>query len=152
VGKTRDVNITGYGKSNTDELVRRIARTQGRSTSSEAHPESGGFYRGDQFEFAKVGVPVIYAGSGTQFIGKSAKFAQEKSEDYTAHSYHKVSDVVNPEWDFSGVVEDTRLLFAAGYEVAQGKAKPEWKADAEFKAARDSSLQAAGKPAGAGSQ
>ncbi|HTD02184.1 M20/M25/M40 family metallo-hydrolase [Undibacterium sp.] len=151
-GKTRDVKITGYGKSSADDLVQKIAKTQGRTTSAEARPENGGFYRGDQFEFAKVGVPVIYAGSGTQFIGKSPKFALEKSEDYTAHSYHKVSDVVNKDWDFSGVVEDTRLLFEAGYAVAQGKAKPEWKADAEFKAARDGSLQAAGKAANAGSQ
>ncbi|MES2104793.1 MAG: M20/M25/M40 family metallo-hydrolase [Pseudomonadota bacterium] len=151
-GKTKDVKIIGYGKSSADDLVRKVARTQGRTTSSEAHPESGGFYRGDQFEFAKVGVPVIYASSGTQFIGKSPKFALEKSEDYTAHSYHKVSDVVNKDWDFGGVVEDMRMLFEAGYEVAQGKAKPEWKADAEFKAARDSSRQAAGKPVSTGSQ
>ncbi len=148
-GKTKDVKIIGYGKSTADDLVRKVAKTQGRSTSAEARPENGGFYRGDQFEFAKVGVPVIYASSGTQFIGKSPKFATEKSEDYTAHSYHKVSDIVNKDWNFSGVVEDMRMLFEAGYEVAQGQAKPEWKADAEFKAARDSSLQAAGK---AGSQ
>ncbi|MES2070518.1 MAG: M20/M25/M40 family metallo-hydrolase [Pseudomonadota bacterium] len=150
-GRTSDVKITGYGKSSADDLVRKIAKTQGRSTSAEARPEAGGFYRGDQFEFAKVGVPVIYAGSGTQYIGKSAKFAQEKSDDYTAHDYHKVSDVVNKDWDFGGVVQDMRLLFEAGYEVAQGKAKPQWKPDAEFKAARDSSLQEAGKSANAGS-
>jgi Zn-dependent M28 family amino/carboxypeptidase len=137
-GRTRDLRITGAGKSSTDELVTRYAAKQGRITLGEARPENGSFYRADQFEFAKVGVPGVYVGGGTDFIGKPADFGKDKAEDYTAHAYHKVDDVVQPGWDFSGAVEDAQLLFAVGYDIAQGGAAPSWRANAEFQRAAGS--------------
>ncbi len=136
-GRTRDVAIVGYGKSSADDIVTRIAATQGRGVVSAPRPESGGFYRSDQFEFAKVGVPVVYAKSSDSYIGKPANYAAEKADDYTAHSYHKVTDIVRDDWDLSGAVEDVQMLFLVGLDVAQGSAYPQWKAGAEFKAKRD---------------
>jgi hypothetical protein len=40
----------------------------------------------------------------------------------------------------AGIVEDTRLLFRVGLDVANGASWPEWKAGTEFKARRDSML------------
>ncbi|MDP9109445.1 MAG: M20/M25/M40 family metallo-hydrolase [Pseudomonadota bacterium] len=134
-GRTRDIRITGAGKSDTDQLVAKYAERQGRRALPEARPDRGGFYRADQFEFAKVGVPGVYLGSGTDFIGKPATFGSEKSDAYTAHAYHKVDDTVQADWDFSGAVEDAQLLFAVGYDIAQGGRAPQWLAGAEFKRA-----------------
>jgi len=44
---------------------------------------------------------------------------------------------VNPSWDLSGAVEDTRLLFEIGYQVAQENQFPTWLPGSEFKARRD---------------
>lgn len=144
-GKTRDIELVGYGKSTADELVVSVAQRQGRVTRSEANPEQGHFYRSDQFELAKVGVPVVYAGGGQDYIGKAPGYAAGKRDHYTAHDYHKVSDTVQANWDLSGAVQDIGLYFEVGYRVAQGAPAPQWKRGAEFKAVRDAMLKAAPK-------
>ena len=142
LGRTKDVEVSGYGRATTDELIARIAKTQGRSVTV-ADTEAGLFFRSDHFPFAKLGVPVVYLETGTQYVGKPANFKKLATDDYQAHIYHKVDDVVNPNWDLAGAVQDTQLLFQIGYEVAQGKVRPEWKKGAEFKAARDAMMQGA---------
>ena len=101
-------------------------------------PEKGSFFRADNFEFAKVGVPALYIGSKPKdYVGQPADYGQKKSDDYTLHHYHQVSDEVNPAWDLSGAVEDIRLLFEIGYQVAQADQFPTWLPGSEFKARRD---------------
>ena len=100
--------------------------------------EKGTFFRADNFEFAKVGVPALYIGSRPKdYVGQPADYGQKKSDDYTLHHYHQVSDEVNPAWDLSGAVEDIRLLFEVGYQVANDEKYPTWLAGSEFKAKRD---------------
>jgi Zn-dependent M28 family amino/carboxypeptidase len=146
-GRTRDVELVGYGKSTTDELVARAARRQGRTVRGEASPELGDFYRSDQFEFARAGVPVVYTHGGRDFINKPIGSAA-RLNNYTVQDYHKVSDVVQPAWDLRGAVQDIELLFRVGYRAAQDKGVPQWRAGAEFKAARDAQQapSAAGLP------
>ena len=52
-----------------------------------------------------------------------------------------MSDEVKPDWDLTGAVEDTKLLFEVGYQVANGDKWPEWKPGIEFKAKRDAMLK-----------
>ena len=131
-GRTRDVELSGMGKSSADELVAAVAATQGRSVRADSNVDYGSYYRGDQFEFARAGVPVIYLRSSTNYIGKPASYGKEKLLHYTAHQYHTVNDIVQPKWDTSGAEEDVELLFQAGYRAAQAKDQPKWKAGAEF--------------------
>lgn len=139
-GRTRDVAITGYGNSTLDDLVVELAARQGRTVKPDPRPDRGGFYRADQFEFAKLGVPVMYAKSGNELIGKSAGTGEELANAYTANNYHKPSDEIKADWNLSGAVEDIQLLIALGYLVAQAPAYPQWKPGAEFKAARNSMM------------
>lgn len=136
-GRTKDVEITGFGKSTTDDIVAQVAAGQGRVALPEARPELGGFFRADQFEFAKEGIPVLYAKGGSRFIGKPENYAREKVDEYIAHDYHKVTDIVRPDWDLSGAVEDAQLLFLIGYQLAQTHSPPQWKKGAEFAAKRE---------------
>lgn len=131
-GRTKDLRIVGSGKSSADNIVTKVALQQGRIASPDDRPELGGFYRADQFEFAKVGVPGVYLKGGTNVIGKPDGYGREKLDDYIAHHYHSVADIVDDSWDFSGAVEDTQLLFQVGYDIAQGNAYPQWNAGAEF--------------------
>ena len=135
-GKTRDVILSGHGKSAADELVIAAAKSQGRVVKPEAHAESGMFYRGDQFEFARAGVPVIFTQGGVDYIGKPPGHAGKPAQ-YTARDYHTVNDVVQPDWDMAGAAQDAELLFHAGYRAAQGGSGPQWKPGAEFKALRE---------------
>lgn len=135
-GKTRDVELTGYGKSSADDLVAAVAKWQGRVVRPEPNPELGAFYRGDQFEFARMGVPVVHTRGGRDFIGKPAGYAAATLDAYTAHDYHKVSDVVQPGWDLAGAVQDIELLFQVGLRAAQDPVPPHWKPNAEFHALR----------------
>jgi len=106
----------------------------------ESTPERGHFYRSDHFEFAKVGVPALYFKSGTNFVGRPAGYGTAKIEEYVAHDYHKVTDVVKSDWDFGGAAEDMRLIFEVGWQVAEDRRWPTWLPGSEFKARRDQSL------------
>jgi Zn-dependent M28 family amino/carboxypeptidase len=136
-GKTRDIEDLSDNNSTLDDLLAATAKRNGRVLTPNSQPEKGSFYRADHFEFSKLGVPALYTGGGKDFIGKSTDFGRQKKDDYTAHHYHQVSDEVNPNWDFSGAVQDIQLLFEVGYEVANDSKFPEWKSSSEFKGKRD---------------
>jgi Zn-dependent M28 family amino/carboxypeptidase len=136
-GKTRDIEDLSNNNSTLDDLLAAAAKRNGREMKPNSQPEKGSFYRADHFEFSKRGVPSLYASGGKDFIGKPANFGQQKKDDYTAHNYHQVSDEVDPNWDFSGAVQDVDLLFEVGYQVANGDKFPEWKPGTEFKTKRD---------------
>jgi Zn-dependent M28 family amino/carboxypeptidase len=137
-GKTRDIEDISGGNSTLDDLLAQAAARSGRIAAPNSEPEKGSFFRADNFEFAKVGVPSLYIGSKPKdYIGQRADYGQKKSDDYTLHHYHQVSDEVNPAWDLSGAVEDTRLLFEVGYQVARKDQFPTWLPGSEFKARRD---------------
>ncbi|MBA3652226.1 MAG: M28 family peptidase [Chthoniobacterales bacterium] len=136
-GKTRDIEDIAAGNSTLDDLLAQAAGRAGRVAKPNSEAEKGTFFRADNFEFAKVGVPALYIGSKPKnYIGQPADYGQKKSDDYTLHHYHQVSDEVNLAWDLSGAVEDVRLLFEVGYEVTNGDQFPTWKAGSEFKAKR----------------
>ena len=139
-GRTKDVIIIGYGNSTLDDILARAAQTQRREIRPEATPEKGSFYRSDHFEFAKQGVPALYAKSGEEALNKPPGYLRQKAEAYTARDYHKVTDEVKADWNFSGAVEDLQLYFRVGYDVAQGETYPTWKPGTEFKAKREATL------------
>ena len=139
-GRTRDVSIIGAGKSTVEDLAEQVAARQGRRVRPDPHPEFGGFYRADQLEFARHGVPVLYLEAGTDFVGKPPEFGEQKIRSYTEHDYHQVSDTVRPDWDMAGAVENTVLLYEVGRQLAGSMPFPVWKPGAEFKAIRDQML------------
>lgn len=132
-GKTRDMTIIGLGNSTLDDVAASVARADGRVLRPDAEPEKGFFYRSDHFEFAKQGVPALDPEAGVDFIGKPQGYGMRKRDEYTSKDYHNVTDVVKPDWDLSGAVEDLRMLLQIGYRVANGDKMPDWKPGTEFK-------------------
>ena len=140
-GKTRDIEDISYGNSTLDDLFAQDTARAGRIAKPNSEPEKGTFFRADNFEFAKAGVPALYIGSKPKdYIRQPADYGQKKSDDYTLRHYHQVSDEVDPKWDLSGAVEDTQLLFAVGYQVANADQYPTWLPGSEFKAKRDAMM------------
>ncbi|HSN13781.1 MAG TPA: M28 family peptidase [Anaeromyxobacteraceae bacterium] len=151
LGRTRDVTVIGLGKSTLDEAVRAIARWQGRVVTGDPFPERGSFYRSDQFELAKVGVPATAAGSSTDYVGRPPGWGRAKNEEWKATHYHQPSDEWRDEYDLSGMVEDVQLLFHEAVLVAGARDMPRWRKGDEFEPARERALRAAfGEQAGAG--
>ena len=143
-GRTRDIVQIGRGASTLDQIVEAAAESQGRQVKFDPEPEKGLYYRSDHFQFAKNGVPAFDPEVGVDFIGKPAGWGLEQRQKYTAERYHKPADVIQPDWDLSGAVQDSQLYFLVGYRVANDSSMPEWHPGAEFKAVRDASLQGAG--------
>jgi Zn-dependent M28 family amino/carboxypeptidase len=139
LGQTKDVVIIGEGKSELEPLLKRHIARQGRVLTPEATPEKGFFYRSDHFSFAKLGVPMIYFDSGEDFRIGGKEAGTKAAEDYTVNRYHKPSDEYDPKWDWSGAVEDLRLNYQIGRELANDAVWPNWYTTSEFRAIRDKS-------------
>ena len=57
---------------------------------------------------------------------------------YWGKTYHSPFDEYHPETDdLSGIVEDARLLFHVGTNLANSESWPAWNDDSEFKAIRE---------------
>jgi Zn-dependent M28 family amino/carboxypeptidase len=140
-GRTKDITVIGLGASDLDDYLRDAAAAQNRTLRPDPEPEKGFYYRSDHFNFAKQGVPALYIDTGVEFIGKPAKYSQEKRDEYTSRDYHAPSDGVKPDWDLAGALEDEQLLFTVGYRVANADKYPEWKPGNEFRAKREETLK-----------
>ncbi|HET9230628.1 MAG TPA: M20/M25/M40 family metallo-hydrolase, partial [Vitreimonas sp.] len=136
VGPAYDMIVVGYGQNDLQDRLAEAAHAQDRRISPEAYPERGSFYRSDHFNLAKTGVPVLYAGSGTDLVNGGVERSRALSEDYIANRYHKPDDEIQPDWDLTGAEQDLRLLYAVGRGVADSDAWPAWSASSEFRAAR----------------
>jgi Zn-dependent M28 family amino/carboxypeptidase len=139
-GPTREIQVMGYGQTTLEETLAEVLAAKGRVAMPDATPERGSYYRSDQFEFAKVGVPGLYACRGSQAIGQPEGWLAEKNKVFTSNSYHNVSDEVREDWNLDGAAQDMQALFEVGYRLAQGSASAEWKSGSEFKAIREASL------------
>lgn len=143
-GRSRDVILVGLGKSNLDDRLRALAAMQGRVVIPDPFPDKGFFYRSDQLNFARIGVPAAYADAGMDVIGKPAGWGRAQQLDYEARHYHQVSDELR-DWDLEGAVEDLRLFFHLGVQVANAARMPAWKPGDEFEAARKKALAEAAR-------
>jgi hypothetical protein len=141
LGPTYDVNVVGHGKSSLDEIVQQIAQWQGRVVTPDQFPDRGYYYRSDQFSLAKIGVPGVYLHSGVQVIGKPEGWGREQLDKWTQTDYHQPSDEYRDDWNLQGAVNDLRLLFYTGLQVAEQAELPEWNAGDEFEAARKAALK-----------
>src|SRR5262249_51275310 len=79
-GRTRDISLVGLGKSTIDNDVIALAKEQGRSVVPDQFPDRGVFYRSDNFNFAKIGVPTAYLKTGTDVIGKPPALSPPPSQ------------------------------------------------------------------------
>ncbi len=136
-GPTQDVVVVGAGNSELEEYLVRAAEKQGREVVPEEHPERGYYYRSDHFNFAKMGVPALYAESGSQYVGENAEEAAKRAAAYTAQNYHKPSDEYADWWNLEGAIQDLNMYYEIGKELANSDSFPQWYEGNEFRAIRE---------------
>ena len=93
-GPTTDLTIIGVGASELDEYIRAALAEQERTIIADPNPETGRYYRSDHFNFAKAGVPALYADQGVTFRSRPVEFGSEVRDDYMTRIYHRVADEV----------------------------------------------------------
>jgi Zn-dependent M28 family amino/carboxypeptidase len=142
-GRTRDVQVVGYGQSSLDDELARVIRREHRTLIPDQAPEKGSYFRSDQFSFARVGVPGLDLKAGVDAIGKPQGYGQSKYEDYEQHYYHSPADEVQADWDLSGAAQDMTDLYRVGLALAGTRHWPEWRVDSEFRSIRAASLHTA---------
>jgi Zn-dependent M28 family amino/carboxypeptidase len=141
-GATRDITFVGLGKSSLDQVAYTVAEHQGRTVKPDQLPDRGFFYRSDQFNLAKIGVPAMYLDEGTEFVGQPEGWGIARIEEYEARNYHQPSDELTDDWSFAGMVEDAQFGFWAGLIVTNADTMPAWNPGDEFEAARLAALGA----------
>jgi Zn-dependent M28 family amino/carboxypeptidase len=139
IGKTKDLEVVGFGQSELDKYLAEAAKTQNRVLVADGHPEAGYYYRSDHLNFAKIGVPAMFAASGTDSVEHGPEWGAEQAANYTRDHYHKPSDEMDPNWDMSGVIQDLELFFRVGHRIANSNDWPAWSEQSEFRAIREKS-------------
>jgi Zn-dependent M28 family amino/carboxypeptidase len=141
IGRTHDMKIIGFGHSQLDDYLKDALASFGRRVVADSESEKGYFYRSDQLNFARKGVPVLYANSGSDKLDGGAAAGSAAIDDYTRNRYHKPGDEYDPHWDLSGVIENVQALYAVGKRLGDESTFPQWNADSEFRAAREASAK-----------
>ena len=139
-GKSRDFVVTGKGNSELEDLLKVQADQQGRVLVEEDSPAGGYYFRSDHFNFAKAGVPALYAKGGSDLVEGGAEAGKAANMEY-GKRYHQPSDEVHEGWKLDGVVQDLQALYGVGRELAAGSTWPNWYEGNPFKAARDKMMQ-----------
>jgi len=118
LGPTTDMVMLGSERSTLGPIVEALLKERKRTLGTDQHPERGYFFRSDHFPFAKAGVPALSLSEPQQFSGANAAELKKRQEEYNGKDYHQPSDEFDPSWDFSGGVNDMRVLAQLGWRVA----------------------------------
>ncbi|TKB45858.1 M28 family metallopeptidase [Thalassotalea mangrovi] len=132
LGQTKDMIVRGMGKSEVEDYLATAAAKQNRKLVKETNPAAGSYYRSDHFNFAKQGVPAVFAGGGTVPINDEVAEYREKVLPEMRRCYHQLCDEYDSSWDLRGAIEDLQLTFDAMFNVANSKDWPKWSKTSEF--------------------
>ncbi len=136
-GPTEDMVVVGIDSSELEPILEAALDEDGRVIVPEPTPEAGYYYRSDHFNFARAGIPALYAKSGFTHVEEGEDYVLAIEREYRDNRYHKVGDVFDPDWDFRGVAEDATVLYRVGRYLAEHDVWPNWYEGNEFRAIRD---------------
>ena len=137
-GITSDISAIGLNMNSLGQTLKVVVKEFSVTTAEgetkpvtvlgDQNPNAGIFYRSDQVNFAKIGVPALYLNPGKNFVNEpSVDIAQ-----YKKSHYHQVADEVDEAWDLSGCERDMKIIFRTALQVANDGEMPRWNAGNEF--------------------
>lgn len=139
IGKSKDITIIGYGASELEAVLDKHASVQGKYLAPDKSPEAGFFYRSDHINFAKKGIPMIYADPGIDLVNGGMEKGLELARNYTANDYHSPTDEVRDDWDWEGIEQDMDIFTNFIDDLANSGEYPNWYIKSEFRGTRDAS-------------
>jgi hypothetical protein len=137
--------LVGYGveHSSLGALLNEVAAASGLKVIPDPMPEEKSFYRSDHYFFVKRGVPGIMIlgapdGAKEQWVERLRKW--EKTD------YHQPSDVVRPDWDWTGPRTVAGVMLVMGMRAANEEAMPAWLPSSIFNRERGTDKPAPPEP------
>ena len=140
-GRARDIVLLGAERSTLGEIADDLAAERSRVVGPDPEPGRGYFFRSDHFPLAKIGVPALSIGEPVDYIGKDPGYAKTKRDEYNEKDYHQPSDEFKTDWDYSGGVDDMRLLAELGWRIATRPLMPAYHENEQFARPRATSTR-----------
>ena len=142
-GKTKDFTIVGKGKSELENYLIDAAKQQNRIALGEKNPASGGFFRSDHFSFAKLGVPAVFAGGGSEPIDAATADYKTQMQATMKGCYHNVCDEYHEDWDLSGAIQDLEVYYQVTRSLGNSQDWPGYYQGTEFNSLRPAKTELA---------
>ncbi len=137
--------LVGYGveHSSLGALLNEVAVASGLTVIPDPMPEEKSFYRSDHYFFVKKGIP------GIMILGApdGAKEAWvERLRKWEKTDYHQPSDIVRPDWDWTGPRTVAGVMLVMGFRAANDEAMPSWLPSSIFNRERGTDKPAPPEP------
>jgi hypothetical protein len=137
--------LVGYGAehSSLGNLMNEVAAASGLKVIPDPMPEEKSFYRSDHYFFVKKGVP------GIMILGApdgSVQSWTDRLKKWEKTDYHQPTDIVRPEWDWSGPRTVASVMLVMGLRAANDEAMPAWVPSSIFNRERGTDKPAPPEP------
>jgi peptidase M28-like protein len=137
--------IVGYGAeySSLGGLLNEVAAATGLRVIPDPMPEEKSFYRSDHYAFVKKGIPgimILGAPDGGTEVWTDRLRKWEKTD------YHQPTDIVRPDWDWSGPRTVASVMLLMGLRAANDEAMPAWLPSSIFNRERGTDKPAPPEP------
>ncbi len=137
--------LVGYGAehSSLGTLLNEVAAASGLKVIPDPMPEEKSFYRSDHYFFVKKGIP------GIMILGApdGAKEAwMDRLKKWEKSDYHQPTDIVRPDWDWTGPRTVAAVMLVMGLRAANDEAMPEWLPSSVFNRERGTDKPAPPEP------
>jgi Zn-dependent M28 family amino/carboxypeptidase len=136
LGRTRDLELIGVGRTPMEADLARVAAAQGLRIVPEENTEAGWYYRSDHYALAQKGVPGVYFRAGRDLVRGGLAAGERERSRYNAQCYHQTCDEFDARWDMTGAAQEGSVAYALGREVAEGTGWPAWNPAEPFAAER----------------
>lgn len=137
--------VVGYGAehSSLGQLLSDVAAAFSIKVIPDPMPDEKSFYRSDHYAFVKKGVPALMllgapAGEASGWIDRMKKW--EKTD------YHQPTDVIRPDWDWTGPLAIAQVGVVMGMRVANSEQMPSWLQKSIFNRERGTNAEAPEEP------
>ena len=137
--------LVGYGAehSSLGSLLNEVAAASGLKVIPDPMPEEKSFYRSDHYFFVKKGVP------GIMILGApegSVESWTDRLKKWEKTDYHQPTDIVRPDWDWTGPRTVASVMLLMGLRAANDEAMPEWLPSSIFNRERGTDKPAPPEP------
>jgi len=136
-GKTTDIVLLGADRSSLGPMAEEIARPYGREVGKDREPGRGYFFRSDHFPLVKAGIPAVSVSESVEFVGPKAAEMKKRRDAFNDTDYHQPGDEMKDYWDYTGAVDDLRLLTELGWRVANARQMPAYNPGDQFARPRE---------------
>jgi hypothetical protein len=137
--------LVGYGAehSSLGSLLNEVAAASGLKVIPDPMPEEKSFYRSDHYFFVKKGVP------GIMILGApegSVESWTDRLKKWEKTDYHQPTDIVRPDWDWTGPRTVASIMLLMGLRAANDEAMPAWLPSSVFNRERGTDKPAPPEP------